>query len=141
MVSEGLAGAWPRAMLRNAAQCCAMLRNDGHKTRDARKHGRAALPWRGVKKSERSNKHRTATHTEQLRSNAAGPRTRREVPASAPIVSRLALVLLAGQLEKERNAAFNTAILKENGSILFEIRHGVKLNFAEFPWFSCWVGW
>ena len=38
---------------------------------------------------------------------------------SAPIVSRLALVLLAGQLEKERNAAFNTAILKENGSILF----------------------
>ena len=45
-------------------------------------------------------------------------------------------VLLAGQLEKERNAAFNTAILKENGCILFEIRHGVKLNFAEFPWFS-----
>ena len=52
---------------------------------------------------------------------------------SAPIVSRLAR---KGQLEKERNAAFNTAILKENGSILFEIRHGVKLNFAEFPWFS-----
>ena len=60
---------------------------------------------------------------------------------SAPIVSRLAR---KGQLEKERNAAFNTAILKENGSILFEIRHGVKLNFAEFPWFSVAVsinGW
>ena len=55
-----------------------------HKTRDARKHGRAsALPLGGgVKKNERfANKHRTA-HTEQLRSNAAGPRARREVPAN-----------------------------------------------------------
>ena len=47
---------------------------------------------------------------------------------SAPIVSRLALVLLAGQLEKERNAAFSTAISKEKGSILVLIRNALWLG-------------
>ena len=68
------------AMLRNAAQCCAMTGT----RRETRANMAAPLSLGGVLKraSGRANKHRTATHTEQLRSNAAGPRARREVPAN-----------------------------------------------------------
>ena len=55
---------------------------------------------------------------------------------SAPIVSRLAR---KGQLEKERNAAFNTAILKENGSILFFLFSlPYPLPRYSSPFFCCW---